>query len=160
MPGILTLCVKFEGNINNLMIMFEDRILTMTHLTEHSLNLLLFIVFLLLVTSNTVVAQDKIIKSDNSIIEGKVLSVKEANIEIDPSGEKPFLLVPRDEVKMIIYEDNTVVDFEGSRNKESGTTIQEAPTEVKPYSTGYRFFMDVPTGKNRFIAAGFGNHPQ
>jgi hypothetical protein len=68
-------------------------------------------------------AQDKIIKKDNLIVEGTILKVTDVNIEIDPTGNKPFLIIPRNEVKMIIYSDNTVVDFENQNNKDVTNTV-------------------------------------
>ncbi len=56
--------------------------------------------------------QDKILKFDNTVVEGKILNVDDTKIELDPAGEKPFIIVARSEVKLIIYDDNTVVSFE------------------------------------------------
>ena len=55
--------------------------------------------------------QDQVITRDNLVIEGSVLKIDSINLEIDPIGPKPFLIVPRREVLMLIYSDKTVVNF-------------------------------------------------
>jgi hypothetical protein len=68
----------------------------------------------ILITINNIdcqVVKDKIIKKDKSSVLGKILRVTSENVEIDPEGEIPFLLIKRKEISFLIYSDNTVVDM-------------------------------------------------
>lgn len=70
-----------------------------------------YIVFLLF--SNSIVfSQDKVYLKNKQVIEGSIIQVTSKNIEINPNTEKPFLLIPRDSVSVLIYSDNTVISFE------------------------------------------------
>lgn len=55
--------------------------------------------------------QHKVIKTDGTILSGKVLSVQPSTIEFDPAGDIPFIIVRRSEVKAIVYPDGTTVSF-------------------------------------------------
>jgi hypothetical protein len=61
---------------------------------------------------------DTIIKKDGTTIQGKILKVNEGNIEIDPKGQIPFLILNRSEVESLIYSDGTLVKLETTANKE------------------------------------------
>lgn len=52
---------------------------------------------------------DAILKIDGTTIPGKILRVTEKTIEIDPEGEKPFLIINRNEVWKIFYSDGSEV---------------------------------------------------
>ena len=54
---------------------------------------------------------DKLIKKDQTVVEGIVLKVTDSAIEMDPVGRIPFVIILRESVDMIIYSDNTVVKF-------------------------------------------------
>lgn len=76
-----------------------------------------FLFILILLVSNIyLIAQEnaKIYLLDNTVIEGEVLKVTSNNVEINPKGEKPFLLIARSDVNIIIYSDNTVVNFQNT----------------------------------------------
>ena len=57
---------------------------------------------------------DIIIKNDKSTVLGKVLKVTDSQIEIDPKGDIPFLIINRGEVESIEYSDGTLVKFDQS----------------------------------------------
>ncbi|MEC3908738.1 hypothetical protein VOI54_17050 [Tamlana sp. 2201CG12-4] len=70
---------------------------------------------------------DKIYLLSKEVVEGKILRVTADHIEINPSGNKPFLKINRDNVSVIIYNDNTVVNFNESKNiKTTSITEEEA----------------------------------
>jgi hypothetical protein len=72
---------------------------------------------------------DKIIKIDNSVVVGKILRVNDNNVEIDPVGEIPFLIIKRSEINLIIYKDNTVVNFQESSTSEDLENSDNALTK-------------------------------
>lgn len=79
-------------------------------------------VIILVLFSNNLFSQsneefDKLIKKDNTSINCKILGVNATTIEIDPEGEKPFLILPRESVKSIKYKDGTVVNFLNNDSK-------------------------------------------
>lgn len=89
---------------------------------------------------------DRILKRDRTRIEGKVIRVTEDNIEIDPVGSVPFLLVKRSEVFSIIYRDGTVVDFGGSMD--GPVTMPEVPV---PRVIGILEVTSTPSGATIFV---------
>lgn len=89
------------------------------------INLLLVI----LVSVNTLSGQngvDKIIKKDKTSISGKVLRVTSENVEIDPEGDIPFLMIKRSDISVLIYADNSVVSF----NDEQGSTLSGVKSNI------------------------------
>ena len=88
------------------------------------ISLAISIIFLLL---QPVIAQDKIYLKSKKMIKGKVIQITSTNIEIDPVGEKPFLMISRDSVEVLIYADNSIINF----NK---------PAETKKESSGIKSF--------------------
>lgn len=75
------------------------------------LRLYLFAFCLFLTVSVFSQELDKIHLYNKDVIIGKILKVDDTNIEIDPEGGKPFLIIKRKDVKVLIYSDNTVVYF-------------------------------------------------
>ncbi len=91
----------------------------------------IFIIFLLLsvnLYSQEAITYDKVYKTDKTMLEGKVLRITESQIEFDPKGEIPFILIPRTDVTVIIYADNTVVNL----NAASLPKRTAPPIAVKP----------------------------
>lgn len=68
---------------------------------------------------------DIIIKKDSSSIEGIVLKVTDKNIELDPIGDIPFIIIDRKEVKKIIYHDSTIVKFDDKKLTSASKVFQE-----------------------------------
>jgi hypothetical protein len=58
--------------------------------------------------------KDKIYLKNLKVLEGKVIQVTPQSIEIDPDGDIPFLIIPRDSVSVLIYSNNQVINFENS----------------------------------------------
>jgi|WetSurMetagenome_2_1015567.scaffolds.fasta_scaffold00004_32 hypothetical protein len=54
---------------------------------------------------------DIIIKKDNTVIKGKILRQSE-DIEIDPEGSIPFILIKKNDLKMVILSNGTTIDYE------------------------------------------------
>lgn len=78
---------------------------------------------------------DKIYLKDKTVLSGIILKVGEKNIEIDPEGDKPFLIIDRSEAEIIIYSDNTIVDLkEESIPEKSELKI----AKTKPLVNGFR----------------------
>jgi len=89
---------------------------------------ILFSFFALVLSLNSYgQANDKIYLKNKEIIEGKILKVTEYNIEIDPVGERPFLIVKREDATIIIYADNTVVKL--SNDEENKETVNDEDKE-------------------------------
>ncbi|MEC3908739.1 hypothetical protein VOI54_17055 [Tamlana sp. 2201CG12-4] len=59
---------------------------------------------------------DKIYLKNKEVINCKILRVTEKHVEIDPEGSKPFLMIDRTEINIIIYQDNTIVSFNEEDN--------------------------------------------
>ena len=85
--------------------------------------------FILVISMNMVFSQeityDKIYLKNKSILEGNIIQVTPQNIEINPKGNKPFIVIPRDSVNVLIYSDNTVITFEGLTNKKKSENIND-----------------------------------
>lgn len=62
---------------------------------------------------------DQIVLKNKTKILGKVLRVGKEEIEINPKGEKPFLIINRVDVLMILYSDNTIVNFKSFKAEDS-----------------------------------------
>ena len=105
-----------------------------------------------LVSSPALFAQDKLIKKDNTVVEGKILNVDKNNIEIDPTGDKPFLIIKREDAKMIIYEDNTVVDF-GALTDNDIKNEAGNPTDIsiKNLTVNAGTSIDIYTNTNPYL---------
>lgn len=58
--------------------------------------------------------KDKIYLKNLKVIEGMVIQVTPESIEIDPEGDIPFIIIPRDSVSVLIYSNNQVINFENS----------------------------------------------
>lgn len=78
---------------------------------------------------------DKIYLKSKELIEGKVLKVNSESIEIDPIGDKPFLIIPRENVEILIYSDNTVVNF--NTEQKSNTDLNKRPSPVSFSKTNH-----------------------
>jgi|GEM_PF-5337358 len=61
---------------------------------------------------------DVILKTDDTSIQCKIIKVTDDNIEYKPNSKKPFLIIPRSDVKSIIYSDGAVVSFEKPKKVE------------------------------------------
>ena len=64
---------------------------------------------------------DKVYLKNKEVVSGKILQVTSENIEINPKGSKPFLMIKRSDVNIIIYSDNTIVNF----NEKISSSINE-----------------------------------
>ncbi|MEX2371990.1 MAG: hypothetical protein WD578_13380 [Bacteroidales bacterium] len=95
-------------------------------------------------TSINSIAQDKILKNDNTVVEGIVLKVDATNIEVNPVGSKPFLIVPRADAKLIIYDDNTVVLFE-----KENPYLEEMRLRMEAAAFMIKLGLDNMEGKER-----------
>jgi hypothetical protein len=60
---------------------------------------------------------DTIIKNDDTVIIGKVIRVTETTVEFNPEGEKPFIIIDRNDINVLIYSDHTVVNFKTPQTK-------------------------------------------
>ena len=88
-----------------------------------------FVIILLNITFNSFSQEvDKIYLKNKEVVSGNILQVTSENIEINPKGSKPFLIIKRDEVKLIIYSDNTIVSFEETQVK---TKSSNKPHELE-----------------------------
>jgi DnaJ-class molecular chaperone len=65
---------------------------------------------------------DTIVKSDATTIKCKILKVTDDNIEYKPKGNKPFLMISRNDVESIIYSDGSVVLI---KNQKKDNNTQE-----------------------------------
>ena len=94
---------------------------------------------------------DKVIKMDNSIIEGKVIRVTDINLEIDPKGDIPFLIIPRNEINILIYSNNTVVNFNSEKrsfDKDEFTVNEKRGVHSnKIIRENYTSNIEVPSNK-------------
>lgn len=83
------------------------------------INRVFFILFFLLFCySSNLLGQniDKLYLTNKKVIEGKIIQITSSQIEINPIGEKPFLIIPRDSAEVLIYSDNTIVNFKIPKN--------------------------------------------
>lgn len=78
--------------------------------------------------------QDKVYLKNKNVIVGSILRVDGENIEIDPKGEKPFLIIKRSDVRIIIYSDNTIVKLDTEVNSENPAYLEETNLSI-PIST-------------------------
>ncbi|GEM_PF-2822721 len=98
---------------------------------------------------------DKIVKKDKTVIECKILRVTEENIEIRPKGPKPFLLIPRSEVDLILYADNTVVKMNDDVKSHSESDTREArPSTSAAKTSGFAWepLPTIPPGQDKWLA--------
>lgn len=72
-------------------------------------HLLVLLILLIPVSLSAEEKTDTILKIDGTTIPGEILRVTEKTIEIDPEGEKPFLIINRNEVWKIFYSDGSEV---------------------------------------------------
>lgn len=87
--------------------------------------LIIFLLFSANLYSQETISYDKVYKNDKTLIEGKVLRITETQVEFDPKGEIPFILIPRSEVAVIIYSDNTVVNFNSETMADVSTKTRD-----------------------------------
>jgi hypothetical protein len=62
-----------------------------------------------------IVYADEIYLKDTTLIRGKVIRVTEKNVEIDPEGSIPFDSIPRENVRKIVYGENSKSSSEKGR---------------------------------------------
>ncbi|MBN1183435.1 MAG: hypothetical protein JXB49_14175 [Bacteroidales bacterium] len=106
-----------------------------------------FLVPLSIIKGQNDIIYDKIIYKDKSSIECKVLKVTSNTVEIDPSGDIPFLIIDREKINYIIYSDNTVVNFQIDNNKDNNPNISiNDPSYVswRNCSTGAVYYESMP----------------
>lgn len=79
--------------------------------------LIILISFSIIYSQNQSTKSDKIIKSDGTVINCKIISVDANNIEYKPEGAVPFRIIRRKDVLLIKYSNGEVVKFTESDNK-------------------------------------------
>lgn len=110
--------------------------------------------FLFFVSGQTQTKFDKIIFKDKTSLECKILKVTESTIEVDPIGDKPFLIVERNNVSYIIYSDNTVVNFQNvdiisDKNSSYKNNISSSQNNSwKDCESGCKFRISIPMQTN------------
>ncbi|PKL37939.1 MAG: hypothetical protein CVV44_12280 [Spirochaetae bacterium HGW-Spirochaetae-1] len=75
-------------------------------------SIILMIAAMMIISITSALYADRLYLKSNITLEGKILSVKEATIEFDPVGDKPFEVIGRGEVRYIEYSDGTVINLE------------------------------------------------
>lgn len=95
-------------------------------------------------------AVDKIYLKNKEVIKGKIIRVTDINVEIDPEGSKPFLIVKRSNINVIIYSDNTVVNLEDTTD----TTAQKLDKKRNKILAGSKFF-EIPKVNKTFKTFGY-----
>lgn len=72
---------------------------------------------------------DKVYKIDNTMIEGKILRITESLVEINPKGDISFISIPKNEITVIIYADNSVLNFNSSKAAKKDLT-KDVKTDI------------------------------
>lgn len=71
----------------------------------------LFSIIFIFCFSNACLFADEIYLKDSKVIKGKILNVTEKNIEYSEEKGKPFLVIPRDKVAKIKYDNGEIVQI-------------------------------------------------
>lgn len=103
--------------------------------------------FILVCFTSLVYSQqiDKIYLKNKEIIQGNVLRVTGTNVEIDPEGSKPFVIIEREDISVLIYSDNTVVNFEDpSKNSRDESLLNEEIIRVNGFRTDGYYYTTYP----------------
>lgn len=89
------------------------------------------LVFLLLFIINNIYADEIHLKS-GILINGKILRVTAEFIEYDPAGNRPFDMIPRDQVEKIVYDDGSFVNFNENKSpKTEKAMVQDDKSDEK-----------------------------
>jgi hypothetical protein len=102
---------------------------------------------------------DTIIKKDDTVVEGKILRVTDQSVEVDTKGSNLVVIIPRSDVEVLLYSNDTVVRMSrtdvvqgrtdsakpGIFGRPSGETASQIPGEQE------RTYFHVP--KNLLAAA-------
>jgi len=107
----------------------------------------------LFIVSFNLFSQDtaRVFLKDKSVIEGIILKVSDHNIEIDPVGKKPFLIINRSDAEVIIYSDNTVVNLnQPARENPSSRKDPFMASKTVEYTIETRHLSEPLTSFSRF----------
>jgi len=87
-------------------------------------------------------AKDRVFLLNGDVLVCKVLRVTSNTIEVDPEGARPFDVIDRDKVKLIVYADNSVVQMSGTGRDDERT---QGEASARPVTTSEpRTVRDLP----------------
>ncbi|MEE4196706.1 MAG: hypothetical protein V2I54_03605 [Bacteroidales bacterium] len=70
--------------------------------------LTVFVLFFVLHQAYCQEEKDQVYLKNKNLIEGSIIQITKTRIEINPTGDKPFLTIPLEEVEVVIYKDNSI----------------------------------------------------
>lgn len=90
---------------------------------------------------------DEIYLKDSKVIKGKILNVTEKNIEYSEEKGKPFLVIPRDKVSKIKYDNGEIVQIPEEKRIDKiflkdGSIIEAGEVQITPEAIIY-----IPVGE-------------
>lgn len=106
-----------------------------------------------MIVSNFVYSQelDKVYLKNKEVISGIILNVSDDNIELNPVGSKPFIIIKRRDVSIIIYSDNTVVKFNEQEVNSYGNEATIPMKNGKASERTKNISKPLPTSEKQII---------
>ncbi len=110
-----------------------------------------FIAFIFLTGFAFPLTADEIYMKDQTVVNGAVLRVTDSSIEYDPDGDIPFLVIERDKVEKIVYDNGSVVNFTGAPATIPKRTEPDTDDENSETSKN---FLEFEIGWNGYVGIG------
>jgi hypothetical protein len=101
-----------------------------------------FIIALFSITSNA----DELYLKDSKVIKCKIIRITDNNIEYAEQNGNPFLILPKNQVSKIIYENGDVFQITEDNEVKQIATIPPKEKKINTSESKYKCYITLPSG--------------